>query len=268
MFGNLTYWAVTQIRPHEYIYWNGETLRVLESHPLDTKYEKTARAFALLTEKGWFCQSYGTIVAWEGYPYHIGDIVRTWKGCTKTTSKHLWKFRNFIFGRRVVAQSQTPGIRNWINHIDSGHQEYILEEGDCIEDGMEITDESRKTPVAYYKGKWDSTSLTYGEIIQLETRGALVQHSGPFALVKPITGVLEVYVPKGTYHRRYRVVASYMFGSQYKKLGVRAFPEFASEEEAMDFWNSQGKPKYARGKYFASVEEAEMYANTMNRLRT
>lgn len=43
MFGNLTYWAVTQIRPHGYINWNGETLRVLESHPLDTKYEKTAR---------------------------------------------------------------------------------------------------------------------------------------------------------------------------------------------------------------------------------
>ena len=265
MFDSLTYRAVTQIRPRMYVRWNGESLKVLESHPLDTKYERTARAFALLTDKGWFCQSYETIVAWEGLCCETGCIVRTWKGSTKTTSKHLWEFRSFILGRQLVARSQTLGIHNWLAHIDFGHLEYILEEGTCIEDGMEISNEEWKTPVAYYKDEWDRVALTYGELIPLETRGALVQQYGGIAIAEPVRAALEVYVPNGTYHRRWRVVADYMV-SAYKRKRLRAFPEFDSEEEARAFWKSQGRPKYARGRYFASLEEAEMYADTLNRV--
>lgn len=265
MFGSLTYWAVTQIRPHGYINWNGETLDVLESQPLDTEYERTARAFALLTEKGWFCQSYETIVAWEGYFYPTGDIIRTWKGSTKTTSKHIWKFKGFLSTLESTRRQSPLGIRNWLNHIDAGHLEYILEEGDSVEKGMEISNEEWKTPVAYYKNKWDDVAMTYGEIVPLETRGALVQQYEAFALVRPVRGVLEVYVPKDTYHRRWRLVASYM-DSAYRRKRLWAYPEFDSEEEAMAFWKSQGKPKYARGRYFESIEEAEMYADTLNRV--
>lgn len=265
MFGTLSYYDVTLIKPFSSIRWNGNYLEVLESYPLDTKYKRTARAFALLTNEGWFCQSYDTIVAWEGWFIQTGNAHRTWAGSSRTTSKHINKFEVFLDEniRSVRERPLTPGMAQWIEHVDSGHTEYVLEEKDVVEDNMLIKHEDYKTVVAYIHGY--KTCLTYGELVPLESHGALVKQYGTCAVMSLVSANLEVYVPEGTYHHRFRVVSPLMF-NKFKKVGLEAFPEFDSLEEALEYWNAQGKPKFARGRYFENVLDAKNYTDTINRI--